>query len=511
MSRIFVLGAAPLPFEPQRRQYAANLRTWHFTRPLLDDGHRVRLVAGRLPETYPEDTEPMLRSSDGALEYYSLAPELFHDTGYVQELADAFAPDGILGVNTHPASRAVRIATEAPMWCDLNGWIMAEAQTKCHIYDDDQYLSHFWKMEEAILDRADVISTVSLAQAHATIGELATRGRLGKANFGYTFVQAIPNAVSEVEYRHAKTVFRGTLVDDGAFVVLWAGGYNTWTDVDLLYEALTRAMEEVPELTFVSTGGTIAGHDEITFTRFVERARESRFRDRFHFAGWVPTEDVPSYYFESDLGINVDSDNYETVFGARNRLNDMMKVGLAVLTTTGTEIAATLVDNEIALACPAGDSNAFAERLIWAARHREELAEMAGRGRDYVLEAFSYARTTRPVRAWAADPYRAPDRGQRVEFADIDFFRPPGEEPAEAAAEEVSEEPGIEEPQSGEVAEMAVVEGELRRAEERLAELEARYHAVRGELGDIHESKMWRLWMGYLGLRRRLLGPFGRG
>ncbi len=501
MSRILVLGAAPLPFEPERRQYAANLRTWHFTQPLLSDGHRVRLVAGRLPETYPEGTEPMRRTEDGALEYYSLAPELFHDVAYVQGLSDEFRPDGILGVNTHPSSRAVRIETVAPIWCDLNGWIMAEAQTKCYIYDDDQYLSHFWKMEEAILDRADAISTVSLAQAHATIGELATRGRLGKANFGYTFVHAIPNAVSEVEYRHSKTVFRGSLVDEGAFVVLWAGGYNTWTDVDLLYEALTRAMEEVPELVFVSTGGTISGHDEITFNRFVERTRESRFRDRFHFAGWVPTEDVPCYYFESDLGINVDSDNYETVFGARNRLNDMMKVGLAVLTTTGTEIAATIADHDLGLTCPAGEPAAFAERLIWAARHRGELAEMADRGRDYVHEAFSYGRTTRPVRAWAAEPYRAPDGGERVEFADIDFFRPPSEEAAEEPQEDAPEEEEVEAPEEVEVAP----------TDDRLTELEARYHEVRSELGSIHESKMWRLWMAYLGVRRRLLGPFGRG
>lgn len=475
MSRIFVLGAAPLPFEPERRQYAANLRTWHFTRPLLADGHRVRLVGGRLPETYPEGTDPIRRSEDGRLEYFSVAADLFHDVDYVQGLCDEFSPDGILGVNTHPASRAVRIETEVPIWCDLNGWIMAEAQTKCHIYDDDRYLSHFWKMEEAILDRADVVSTVSLAQAHATLGELATRGRLGKENFGYTFVHPIPNAVSEIEYRHSKTVFRGSSVPPGAFVVLWAGGYNTWTDVDLLYEALTRAMEEVPEMHFVSTGGTIAGHDEITFDRFVERAGESRFRDRFHFAGWVPTEDVPCYYFESDLGINVDSDNYEAVFGARNRLNDMMKAGLAVLTTTGTEISEVLAEHEIALTCDPGDPGAFAERLIWAARHPEELRAMAARGRDYVHEAFSYARTTRPVRAWAEAPYRAPDRGERVEFGDIDFFRPPAEEVAE----------------------------------ERIAELEERYREVRGQLDDIHRSKMWRLWMAYLAVRRWLLRPFG--
>ena len=86
---------------------------------------------------------------------------------------------------------------------------MAEAQTKCRVYDDDRYLSHFWSMERAVLDRADVISAVSEAQAHATLGELAVRGRLGRKNFGYRFVHRVPNAISEVEYRHDKTVLRG--------------------------------------------------------------------------------------------------------------------------------------------------------------------------------------------------------------------------------------------------------------------------------------------------------------
>ena len=54
MTRILILGAAPLPFESLARQYAANLRTWHFTKPLLDDGHDVRLIGCRLPKTYPE-------------------------------------------------------------------------------------------------------------------------------------------------------------------------------------------------------------------------------------------------------------------------------------------------------------------------------------------------------------------------------------------------------------------------------------------------------------------------
>ena len=436
MTRILILGAAPLPIEPLKRQYAANLRTWHLTRPLIDDGHEVRLIACRLPETYPADAEPVILTRRQRFEYFSLSEQLFHDRGYVQKLADEFDPQAILGVNTLPASRAAMIDSERPIWCDLNGWIMAEAQTKCHVYDDDCYLSHFWSMEREVLDRADVISTVSEAQAHATLGELAVRGRLGRKNFGYRFVHRIPNAVSEVDYRHDRTVIRGDVAAEDDFVVLWAGGYNTWTDVGLLYDALTHAMAEVPKLRFVSTGGAIDGHDEITFDSFRRRAEASRFADRFHFAGWVPTEDVPSYYFESDLGINVDSYNYETIFGARNRLNDMMKVGLPVLTTTGTEISRIVAERGLGLFCDTGDAAAFGERLVWAARHRDRLAPMAEAARAFVHEEFSYARTTEPVRAWAAAPYRAPDHGERVGLGAVDLFNQ--ETPAPAVPPEAA-------------------------------------------------------------------------
>ena len=107
MTRILILGAAPLPFEPLKRQYAANLRTWHSTRPLLDDGHRVRLIAGRLPKTYPENAEPViLTERDDAFEYFSLSEELFHDRGYVQKAGRRVRPAGDPGESTPTRPRA---------------------------------------------------------------------------------------------------------------------------------------------------------------------------------------------------------------------------------------------------------------------------------------------------------------------------------------------------------------------------------------------------------------------
>jgi len=423
VSRLFILGSAPLPSEAGRRQYAANLRTWHFTKPLLDEGHRIRLVAGRIPNTYPANTEPVLLRTVGNLEYLSVAEQLFHDHEYLRARCWEFNPDGIIGVNTYPSSRAVRLSPSLPVWCDLNGWSMAEAQTKAHVYDDDRYLSHFWNMEQAVLDRADVISTVSEAQAHATVGELAARGRLNRRTLGFRFVHTIVNAAVEAEPATGRHLVRNRLVDDEAFVVLWTGGYNTWTDVDLLADALFLAMRRVERLHYVSTGGAIDGHDELTFPRFRSRALESEFRDRFHFVGWVPTSDVPAYYAESDLGLNIDGDNYESLFGARNRLNDMMRYGLPVLTTIRTEISKTIASNRLGMTCPAASAARLARRLEWASNNPDRLAEMAHAARRYVRDSLTYTRTTRELRAWARAPYRAPDLGHRADFTGADFFQ----------------------------------------------------------------------------------------
>ncbi|MGB5342583.1 MAG: hypothetical protein WBP67_10875 [Thermoanaerobaculia bacterium] len=424
MSRLFVVGAAPLPFERKQRQYAANLRTWHFTKPLLDAGHAIRLVACRLPNTYSpeEDRQPVEFNEQPGLEYFSVRPKVFEDRSFLQDQFEEFEADAIIGVNTYPASRAVRISTEKPIWCDLNGWVMAEAQTKTAVYGDDRFLSHFWKMEEAVLSRADVISTVSMAQAHAVAGELATLSRLGKSTFGYSFLVPIPNAIVEDEYQHQVGTIRGSLVGEEDFVVLWVGGYNTWTDVDLLYEGLARAMEVAPSLQFVSTGGVIEGHDEITFKRFQDLIAGSEFKDRFHFVGWVRTEKVPSYYYESNLGLNVDGDNYETIYGARNRLNDMMKVGLPLLTTVGTEISHDIESHDLGLTCPIGDAGRFTEQIVWAAENRDELEAMARRAREFANREYSYEATTRPLLRWVEAPQRAPDKARRVALTDLDFF-----------------------------------------------------------------------------------------
>ncbi len=426
MTRILAVGAAPLPTESRGRLDASGLRTWHLVQPLLAAGHRVRLVAVRNEAAYDSGSPPVIEERQGALEYLAVRGALFHRPEQLQRYHDDFEPDLVVGINTYPASRAVVIETQAPIWADLNGWVMAEAQAKAKVYDDDVYLSHFWRMERRILDRADAFSAVSRAQAHAIAGELATRGRLGRQNFGYEFTHHIPNAIVDTQPPSGgpRRLRDGDArLGDDAFIVLWLGGYNTWTDTDLLFRSLESAMEANPKICFASTGGTLPGHDETTFVRFREQVDRSPHRDRFVFLGWIPTAEISPLLQECDLGLNVDSRNYETVFGARNRINEMVRHRLPVLSTQGTEVSLELSRSDLILTSPIGDASAFAERITWASRNPARLEEMSEAALSFAEREYSYAATTRPLQRFAEAPRRAPDLGERVPFRDVDFYR----------------------------------------------------------------------------------------
>ncbi|MCX7919856.1 MAG: glycosyltransferase [bacterium] len=414
--KIFAVGAGPLPFESSTTLYGLGYRTWHIVKPLLDDGHQVRLVAVRIPTASESGLNlPLVQEIRNLndefrnLRYFSINEmEPFLDGETVQKLYDEFRPDCIVGINGLPASVAAKINRTVPFWADLNGWLMAEAQSKSARIGSNQPIDEFWQQEERIIRTADIFSTVSIPQKYALLGELATIGRLSAITTGYEFVYHIPNSFEPKEIQHNRIVIRNRLGQD-AFVILWSGGYNTWTDIDTLFNGITRAMKRDGRIWFVSTGGALPGHDEKTYIRFQELIQHSEFTNRFLLRGWIPSEDVFNYYFESDIGINIDTFNYETVFGARNRLLHMMKLGLPVLTTLGTEISYVIAENRLGLTFEIGNADQLAEQIHYAISHPQEMKEISQRARQFVYSNYTCEKTAIPLREWVKSPKFAPD------------------------------------------------------------------------------------------------------
>ena len=422
MSKILLIATGPL-FSPDLTVFNGQaLRTWHITKPLIEAGHEVDLIAlvigGLVPE---EERSAELKPATKGDFQYSLLTTTRDDEilGALQTAVDSKPYDAIVAVNNHTAEHVCRLNTQLPIWVDLHGHIMGEAQAKCFVYNDDQYLKHFWKKQRIALRRGDRFSVVSFKQMFATLGELGTLGRLNKHTFAHQFCSVVPIAAQEDFLQSSNyptdRSFRGRIFPENAFAVLWSGGFNTWTDTRTLVAALSLAMEQDPRIHFVATGGSIPGHDEITYPSFQEELAKTGFQDRCHLLGWVETRQLFSLYRECDLGINIDSLNYETIFGARNRLTNMMAAGLPILTTFGTEISEILDESHLAYTVPLGNVQAYADALIKAARNPVDLRTMASRAKRYCQENFSYDATTQTLLKWASAPTRSPDNEQKVQ------------------------------------------------------------------------------------------------
>ncbi|MEW5871693.1 MAG: glycosyltransferase [Chloroflexota bacterium] len=411
MTRVLLAGGCPLPVENQARTYSVGMRTWQFAAPLLADGHEVCLVASRLMYEYPAGTPDVTKTEDGGLTYYSVTNQLFAGSDFVQRICDDFQPDCIVGANSFPSYVAAGLRSDKPLWADLNGHLMTEAQTSAAHFDDDKYLLHHLNFEAAILRRADAISVTAVPQLYATLGEMGLLGRLNKRTVGHEFIHCIPNALEPVAYQPAQPALRGVSVEQDDFVVLWSGGYNTWADVDTLFAGLEKAMSQRTNIRFVSTGGQIDGHDERTYARFQELVQASPYASRFILKGWLPRQQLPDHYLESDVAVVIDKNTLEPVMGTRTRIYDWSRAALPTLATNLCDLIQAMSRQGVCYTVPTGDPETLAAALLYLAEYRQELKETGQRARQYLFENFTLEKTTEPLRSWVQAPGHAPDWG----------------------------------------------------------------------------------------------------
>lgn len=412
MKKVLLVGNSPLPDVSTISRPAAGLRTYQFKEALERTGFEVFLVCIAMPECY--EKEPETEVSEAGMVISKNDPRLVE---MIRGAAVEFSPEAIVSVNTFPSYVASRLGLGVPFWADLNGWIMAEGQAQAYKSGDNAFLGHYFEMERGVLERADKISCVSRAQGHAILGELAFLGRLNKESFGYNFVEWVPNGTEDFD----KGVANIGLPE--GFLLLWMGGYNTWVDEITLFKGLEKAMERCPELKFVSTGGAIKGLDKGTFKNFHDLVEQSPFKERFIFLGWVDSEAIPYIYRRAQAGVNVDRMCVETLTGARNRINEMMKFGLPVITTLGSEISHEVERIEAGIGVSSGDFEGLAGAIekMYSEWQEQDLkfVEYGRNGRQYIEEFCNYDATVKPLVSWLDAADFAP--GGRVDFGRAKF------------------------------------------------------------------------------------------
>lgn len=413
MAKVLLIGYNPPQLVRNTKIEAAHYRTWQFLEPLLADEHTVALCAGAHGEVGMGAEMPAAWCPN--LQYH---PIPFGEKGWTQQLQrvhDAFDPDCIVAVNFSHCLYATKLQTTRPIWMDIYGDMLTIIQAAAYRARSDRGLTTSMAFMRLVLQKGDVFSGCGLPQQHMMVGELAMAGRLNHRTFAYPFVRTVPpgsppgNSVA-IPRQAPRTLLAEHGIGEESFVVLWCGGYNTWTDVDTLFKALTWAMAESPTLRYVSVGANTYQAADNVYDRLLTLIDKSPYRHRFHMLGWRPWAEVPQFYRESDVGINIDALHYETIYGTRTRLVEMIADGLPVVTSLGAELSYLLRDRGAALTFEVGDWRGMGEQLVKLAQEPVLRNQMAATAHEFATTALSFAATTKAVREWVRQPRLAPDK-----------------------------------------------------------------------------------------------------
>ena len=417
MSRILVMGHE-LPGMAEGTIEARSYRTWQFAEPLLENGHEVCLIA-----SHQENQRNVAHSLRNSLVYHRLNLSERNWLGKANMISTEFKPDAVLAVMFNNGLRATRLAHKRPLWIDLYGDRVTENQIAAHTRGSNRGLEISLEYLKLISQQADKYSTCSTPQKFALVGQLGMASRLNRHTMGYEFVHAIlPGAPSKHEEISPEMVVRGRTVPQDAFIVLWAGGYNVWTDVDTLFQALDQAMGKDPRIHYVSAGAGVKLTNNNSYERFLEMIATSQYRDRFHLLGWQPSTVVPGLYQQANVGVNLDAFHYETLLGTRTRLVEMMHYGLPVITTLGCELSYIIENQGLGLTFPIGDANTFSNHILTLANDKTLQQKLADQAAKYTNHQLSFQATTQPFQEWAKNPALAPDRPEKRSRLDFEEF-----------------------------------------------------------------------------------------
>jgi len=413
MSNILLIGYNPPQLLKNAKIEAAHYRTWQFLQPLLEDGHRILLCAGARGETAALAPVPEAWAAQ-----LTHCPIPFGENGWraqLQAAHDHFKPDCIIAVNFSHCLYATKLRTNQPLWMDIYGDMLTITQAANFRAQSDRGLHTAISFMRQVLQTGDAFSGCGMPQKHALVGELAMAGRLNRHTFGYEFAHVVlpgspPSTHIPLFRTAARTCLREQGIHDDDFVVLWCGGYNTWTDVDTLFKALEGAMGQEPRLHYVSVGANTYEAPDNVYTRLLQMIEQSPYRARFHMLGWRPWPEMAGYYAESDVGINIDALHYETIYGTRTRLVEMIAAGLPVVTSLGAELSYLLQNQGAALTFEVGDWQVLGHQLVKLAQNRPLRDDLARAAYAYATNQLSFRMTTAGLRAWVRNPQRAPDK-----------------------------------------------------------------------------------------------------
>lgn len=151
-------------------------------------------------------------------------------------------------------------------------------------------------------------------------------------------------------------------------------------------EIFRRVIEAMPQARLLVVGKGLSGEEE----RFAALMREAGLEDRLIYAGWVPQEELPSYFASATLAIYPMDDTLVNRAKCAVKLIDLLKHGMAVVADRVGQADEYIEHGVSGILVEPGDTAAFAQALLRLLRDEAERARLGENAARRVRERFSW-------------------------------------------------------------------------------------------------------------------------
>ncbi|MGD8439234.1 MAG: glycosyltransferase family 4 protein [Holophagae bacterium] len=200
--------------------------------------------------------------------------------------------------------------------------------------------------------------------------------------------------------------------------VLYFGGIYDWYDPELVLEALPRILDRRPNTVVVFVDHP---HPEATPLAVAERTRDEADRRGWlgtvvRFEPWRPYERRFELASIADLAVVTHRPGVETDLSLRTRMVDLLWLGLPVVATQGGAMSGVIEAIGAGRVVPPGDARALASAVTDLVDDKPARDRARTAGRTWAAER-SWRAVSRPLREYAAAPWRDPHRDRFVDLA----------------------------------------------------------------------------------------------
>ncbi|MBQ7252135.1 MAG: glycosyltransferase family 4 protein [Kiritimatiellae bacterium] len=195
-------------------------------------------------------------------------------------------------------------------------------------------------------------------------------------------VHDIPSSLAEATAEGARAAREALALPDGAVLALYVGSFAVYQGIDLLVDALGKALARVPDLHAAIVGGNA---EEIAARKRQLEAADPAIASRVRFLGMRAPDTLPDLFAAADILLSPRTQGTNTPL----KLLDYAKAARAVVACDIPANRLILSEENALLAPPSAEGFAAAlARVAEDAALRQRLGEAAGR---LYRETYNYA------------------------------------------------------------------------------------------------------------------------